>query len=94
MSWIRNTGIGAILEHSTNPERLFGVKNHENTSDQKSHTWAPLKMHKAFIISIKGRVSRVPDGHFHDLEAGAVDLLDEAEDGRQHVRILRCVLLI
>lgn len=42
-------------------------------------------------ISPRGSVLQflhaAPDGHFNDFQAGPVDLLDEAEDGRQHVGV-------
>ena len=33
-------------------------------------------------------VEYIPDGHLDHLQAGPVYLLDQAEDGRQHVRVL------
>ena len=34
------------------------------------------------------RTHSVPDGHLNDLKARPVDLLDQAQDRRQHVRVL------
>ncbi len=56
---------------SHQPRETIWCKNHENPSDEKSHTWAPLK----------GKVSR--DGHFLEGLNILISTFCECADGFQ-----------